>query len=363
MRLSSSTGTRRLGLGAVALTVFASVAIVASGFNGTASASVVRKSGPWRIALLAQGPTNGWATQFDAVARAVAKNDKQDISQLIYYDSHANADKQVNDMADALVQHPDIIVLVPMGKAALSGPVNRAEGRGIPVVTCASGVTTNTYNALVTHDLARAGTQLGVWMANKLHHKGNIAILDGIAGNDTSETLGSAIRGVLKKNPNIKVVAQAYTSFSVSNAKQSTDTWISSGKKIDAIWGSGGEAITGAMQAYADSGKKIPLMAGGTAQNGALRLAAQHHIQYGGWQFPAAISKACIDVALQILKGRQLHHTFIDISQVLPADLTRNFYTRDLKHYYSPKYSDDYVYGSDKYLSKADLKAMNLLKH
>lgn len=345
------------------LVALLAIAAMLTPYRGNAAAAPVSKNGPFTIALLSQGPTNGWATQFDAIARATVGAHASEIRQLLYFDSHANADKQINDMADAIAQHPDAIVLTPIGKAALAGPVNRAEARGIPVILCASGVTSNTYNALVFHNLALAAEQDGTWLAQKLHGKGNVAILDGIAGNDTSETLGSAVRAVLKKYPGIKFVAQAYTSFSVSQAKQVTDTFIASGKKIDGIWGSGGEAVTGAMEAYADAGKPMPLMAGTTAENGALRLAVQYHAQVAGWQFPAAISNACITVALQILHGATMHHRFIDISAVLPRDLTRDFFTQDLHQYYQPQYGDDYIYGTDKYVSKSDLAKMNLIKH
>ncbi len=359
----SQMGARRPLVRVATVVTLLAVAGLLTTYGGNTAAAPVGKTGPFTIALLSQGPTNGWATQFDAIARATVRIHSKDIRKLLYFDSHANADKQINDMADAIAQHPDAIVLTPLGKAALAGPVNRAEARGIPVVLCASGVTTNNYQALVFHDLMKAGQADARWLAKKLHGKGNVAILDGIAGVDTSETLGSAVRSVLKKFPGIKIAAQAYTFFSVTKAKQVTSTYIASGKTIDALWGSGGEAITGAMQAYADAHKRMPLMAGTTAENGALRLAVQYHAQIAGWQFPAAISNVCIKVALRVLHGETMHHRFIDISSVLPRDLTREFFAKDLRHYYKPQYSDDYIYGTDRFLSKSELASLNLLKH
>jgi ribose transport system substrate-binding protein len=363
IRTHKAKTPRRPLVRVASLLALLALAAALTAYRGNTAAASVSKNRSFTIALLSQGPTNGWATQFDAIARATARAHAAEIRQLLYFDSHANADKQINDMTDAIAQHPDAIVLTPMGKAALAGPVNRAEARGIPVILCASGVTSNTYHALVFHDLMRAGEQDATWLAQKLHGRGNVAILDGIAGNDTSETLGRAVRAVLKHYPGIKIVAQAYTSFSVSQAKQVTDTFIASGKKIDGLWGSGGEAVTGAMEAYADAGKPMPLMAGTTAENGALRLAVQYHAQVAGFQFPAAISNACLTVALRVLHGATMHHQFIDISAVLPRDLTRDFFTVDLGHFYRPRYSDDYIFGTDRFLSKSELARLNLIKH
>jgi ribose transport system substrate-binding protein len=251
------------------------------------------------------------------------------------------------------------VVLVPMGKAALAGPTERAEAQGVPVILCASGVDTERYHTLVTRDLMAAGQENGEWLARKLGAKGNVIVVDGIAGNDTSETLGKAIRTVLEKYPDIRVVNQGYSDFSVTKAKQFTESVIASGVQIDGAWGSGGEAVTGIMQAFVDANKPVPPVAGGTAQNGALRIAREQKSEYAGWQFPAAISKACLEVAVRTLGGERLPK-FIDVIELLPE--ARNFYTEDIDRYYRPEYSDDYVAGSDQYLSREDLAALNLIR-
>lgn len=345
--------------GGVVAGLLAASALAACGSSSESDAGGGKaKTGPYKIAFLSQGPTNGFATQFDAIAKKWAGGNK-DVKSFEYFDSQGNADKQVTQFENALSQRPDGIVLVPMGKAALAGPVERAEAAGIPVTLCASGVDTEKYHTLVTRDIAEAGGENARWLAEQMGGKGNIVIVDGIAGNDTSESLGKAIRDVLKENPGIKVVGEGPADFSVSKAKSLTETFIASGKQIDGAWGSGGESVTGIMQAYADAGKPFPPIAGAAATNGALRLAKENDAKVAMFQFPATMSAGCLDTMVKTLKGEKLPK-FIDITK-LQSGLD-NFHTEEIDKYYKPKFVDDYQTNSDQMLSEAELEKLNLVK-
>jgi ribose transport system substrate-binding protein len=360
MRQANEAGWSTRGR-SLAVSVLVLVTVVAVGCDVTSSgdkSEAGSKKAPYSIALLSQGSTNQFAAQFDAIAKKTAKENK-DIKKLTYFDAAGSADKQVPQMENAIAQKPDGIVLVPMGRAALAGPVERAEAKGIPVVLCASGVDTDKHHTLVTRDPYKAGLENAEWLAKTLHGKGNIIIVDGIAGNDTSEQLGKAIRTVLKKNPGIHVVGKGYADFSIAKSKSLANTFINSGKRIDGAWGSGGESVTGIMQAFADSGKKIPPVAGAAAINGALRLAKENHAQVAMFQFPSTMSKGCLDVMVRTLKGEKLPD-FMDITKLIPG--LENFHTEAVDKYYRPEYTDDYQTGSDKVLDKSDLRSLNLLR-
>jgi ribose transport system substrate-binding protein len=316
------------------------------------------QEGPYKIAFLSQGTTNSFAAQVDAIADKTAKTNS-DIGQLLYFDSAGDATKQVGQMESALSQDPDGIVLIPMSKAALTRPVQRAEQRGIPVVLCASGVNTQNYTSLVAPDTYNAALPLAKWLVeDQLNGKGNIIIVDGIPGVDTSEQLGKAIRDVLKDNPGVKVVGQGYGNFSVSESKALTQNFIESGDEINGAWGSGGEAATGIISAFADAGGAVPPVAGGAAVNGLLRLATQNNVEVGIFQFPATLSKVCLDTAVDALNGEDVPK-FVNVSQ-LPGN--ESFYTQDLNQYFEPNFTDDYYTGSDKVLDQQELTSLNLVR-
>src|SRR6202012_3379646 len=100
-----------------------------------ADASKFKKNPPYKIALAAQGPTNSWAALFDQEARYhVDQLGKNKVAELLYASADGSADKQVPEVEDLLSQNPDALILVPMGRAALAAPVERAAAQGVPVV-------------------------------------------------------------------------------------------------------------------------------------------------------------------------------------------------------------------------------------
>src|ERR1700727_1168498 len=95
-----------------------------------ADTSKFKKSGPYKIALAAQGPTNSWAALFDQEARYhVDQLGKDKVSELLYASADGNADKQVPEVEDLLSQNPDALILVPMGRAPASGRPSAAPAR------------------------------------------------------------------------------------------------------------------------------------------------------------------------------------------------------------------------------------------
>src|SRR5215212_5633656 len=132
--------------------------------NETYDTSKFKKNGPYKLALASQGPTNSWAALFDAHARwEVEKLGKDVVSELLYADANGSADKQVPQVEDLLSQNPDALILVPMGAAALSAPVERAMAQGVPVILCASGVETDNFVSEVGTNLFESGSSMAQW--------------------------------------------------------------------------------------------------------------------------------------------------------------------------------------------------------
>lgn len=364
MSLRSCSSGRRFSapfISVLAVTALAASACGSSSNSSTASGGSGNAAGggPWKIAYLAQGTTNSFAAQLDAIVKKTAKESGK-VSDLTYFDGAGDADKQLGQIETALAQKPDAIILTPLGKAADTGPVNRAAEAKIPVILCASSVNGQNYTSLVTPDPYAAALPLAKWLVNdQLKGKGTIAAVDGIAGNDTSEQFGKALRDAVKAAPGVQIVQQGYGSFSVSKSKQLAQTFMSGGKKIDAWWGSGGESAGGIMNALVDAKvSPMPPVAGAAATNGTLRLAKENNIPIGMLQFPATLGKNCVEAALAALANKPVDK-LVNVSALSGNE---DFYTQDIDKYYNPKYTDDYQTGSDKVLSEADLRSLNLFK-
>jgi ribose transport system substrate-binding protein len=319
----------------------------------------LKKDGPYRIALAAQGPTNSWATLFDEHAREHVKELGPDVvAELLYADANGSADVQVPQVEDLLSQDPDALILVPMGRAALSAPVERAMAQGVPVILCASGVDTDNFVSEVGTNLFESGADMATWLVGELGGKGNVLQMNGIPGVDTAEIMAAGAEDVWAKNPDIKILDLQYGNWSTAEAKKIAEQWIAQyGDQIDGIWSGGAQMSQGIVEAYLDAGVELPPIAGGEYANGFLRLAKENNINFSAWQYPNAMSILCLDTAVKVLKGEPVAR-FIDFKDELPN--TKNFGVAELEQYYNPAWSDD-VFGPI-FLSDEKMKELGYMK-
>jgi len=169
--------------------------------------SAFAKEGPYRIAFAAQGTSNAWSALMDAHAYWYVEHLGEDvISELLYGDAQADATVQVPQVEDLLAQEPDALILVPMGAAALSAPVERAMAQGVPVVLCASAVETDNFVTEVGTNLWVVGASLAQYVVDQLGGEGNIVIMTGIPGVTTSDIMEEGADAVFAANPGINVL-------------------------------------------------------------------------------------------------------------------------------------------------------------
>ena len=302
--------------------------------------SKFRKSGPYRIAIAAQGTSNSWSALFDEHANWYTEElGKEVISELLYADAQASADKQVPQVEDLLAQEPDALILVPMGAAALSAPVERAMAQGVPVILCASAVETDNFVTEVGTNLFASGAGLANYMVQKLGGNGKVLMMTGIPGTSTSDVMEAGGKAVFKKHPGIEVIAEQPGNWSTAEAKRIMETWlVKYGDSIDAIWSGGAQMSQGIVSAYLDKGMKIPPIGGGEFATGFLRQAIENDLDYGAWQYPNAMVVLCMDAAVNILRGR-LVPRFIDFVDHIPD--TGTFSDLEGRKYFNKEWSDD----------------------
>ncbi|TMF80420.1 MAG: sugar ABC transporter substrate-binding protein [Chloroflexi bacterium] len=331
----------------------AAVLLALTACGGSSGSSGGTKT--YTIAFISQGTSNSWAAQLDAVARKTAKADG---IKLVYFNGQGDATKQLPEIDTAIAQKPDAIVLVPLGGAADTGPVERAMGQNIKVILCDSTITSTNYTSLVTPHAETATVPLAQWLADKMNHQGNLLYIGGLPGNTTTTTYDQGFNSVMQKYPDIHIINAGNANYSISTAKQLAATAIASGRTFAGAWGVGGEAVTGMMQAYVDAGvTSIPPIGGNSATNGTMRLAIQHTIQVASLQFPPTSSQVCIDTAFKAAKGESVPKSInlSDLPQYGPI-------FPPLDKYYKSQYSDDMYVGTDSVLTFDELKAINLVK-
>jgi ribose transport system substrate-binding protein len=318
-----------------------------------------KKDPPYRIALAAQGPTNSWATLFDEHARMEVENlGTEVVSELLYADANGSADIQVPQVEDLLSQEPDALILVPMGRAALSAPVERAMAQGVPVILCASGVETDNFVTEVGTNLYESGADLAQFVVDELGGEGSVVQMNGIPGVDTAEIMAQGAESVWAENPGIEILDVQYGNWSTGEAKTIAEQWVAQyGEQIDGIWSGGAQMSQGIIEAFLEAGLPVPPLGGGEYANGFLRLAKENNINFAATQYPNAMSILCVDTAVKILQGEPVPR-FIDFKEEMEG--TTRFGVAELDEYFNPNWSDD-VFGPI-YLSEEKMRELGYLK-
>lgn len=285
------------------------------------------KKPPYTIAYASQGPTNSWATEADYFFRHEAGRRGADV---LYASANGDAGTQVGNIQDLLAQHPDALVVQPMG-SAVKGQVQQAAAQGVPVVVCTGRLPADTGGVVSTvgRSYELQGTLTAEWLAKTIGYAGDIAYLSGIPGVPTSEYQYAAAKKVFAKYPKIHAVTRQYTQWSPTQAKKVAASLAVRYPHLNGVWTDSGVSETGVIQAYQAAGKKIPPMTGDSSNAFLRSAAAAGGVRFAQTAYPPEQTATCADTAVDILRGRPVPSVQeVDSAVYTDAELNR-YYRRD----------------------------------
>lgn len=306
----------------------------------TVDTSKYKANPPYTVGVIPQGPFNGWGEMFNlTVQDTLQKSGK--VGKILLTNPAGNPDTEISQMQTMIVQHPNVIILTPLSKAGLSAPVQRAMAAGIPVVLCGSGVTTNDYVTQGGRNLYQVAYDSATKLAQMMGGKGNVMMLNGIAGTDTAITWHAAALQAFSKYPGIKVVADQYSNWSISLAKQKATAILAANPKIDGVWTGGSENAIGAIEAFAAAGRPMPVFGTTNPLNGFLRLAKQYNIKFVADPYPPEMAQVCANLALDVLQGKPVKK-YVDMAS-LGIKGVGEYTNADIAANLKPQYNDDFI--------------------
>jgi ribose transport system substrate-binding protein len=235
---------------------------VAQGFGQAAVQFKTSKKNGFVIGFANGYIGNTWRAQFiDDVQKGADRYKATGLLQRIdIANSPADVSQQLTQLNSMINSDIDALMIDPVSPTSLGPVIQAAKAKGILVV--------------ITNDAAAyPGTYCFVgnnhpiwtiepeWIAQKLNGKGNIVMVHGLPGNIGDQLRIDDANAVLKKYPNIKVLASVPGKWSPSVAQQEMTTILSTYKKIDAILTQDVMPM-GIIQAFANAGRKPVLMTG-----------------------------------------------------------------------------------------------------
>jgi len=276
---------------------------------------------------------NGFREEMICSIKAQAKASGV-VSKVITANRNTDPSGQIADVRNLISAGVNVIVMNPSDRSALDTVIKEATDKGIIVVTVDQGVTSTGAYQLYNNQVKYA--TLGAdWLFKQLGGKGNVVEMRGINGVSADADRHQGFTATLANYPNIKVIKETFTNWSLDPAAQQTKDIISSGLPVNGIWTSGIDSTV--VDQYVTAKKAfVPVI--GADNDGFLgqliNLKAQG-LAGAAVTNPPTVGGAGLAVGLDVLQGKSHPHLINLDPQIWDNQSAAG--TTELTNHYDPK--------------------------
>ncbi|MBW3085022.1 Ribose import binding protein RbsB [Austwickia sp. TVS 96-490-7B] len=221
-------------------------------------------------------------------------------------DAQNDAATQANQLADAATKKPSAVIINPVDSDAAGAAVKPVSNAKIPVIGVDRGVNGVDIATLVSSDNVAGGKQAAEALAKAIGEKGEILILQGVAGTSASRDRGQGFEEGLKAFPQIKVAAKQPANFERAQGLNVTTNLLQSHPNVTAVFAENDEMALGAVQALgAKAGKEVKVFGFDGTADGLKAVKAGTMVGTIAQQ-PKVLGQKAVELALQIADGKQV---------------------------------------------------------
>ncbi|WP_127902415.1 ABC transporter substrate-binding protein [Solirhodobacter olei] len=332
----------RLGLAAAV-----GAAVVAA---GGAFPAIASPSAPV-IALSNAYYGNTWRHQMVEAFDAAAKKAKADgqIANYIAMNGDGSVAQQNSQIAELILKKVDVILVDAASETAVNGVIEKACKAGIIVVSFDS-IANAPCNYQLNFDFTGYKKAQAEAVMKMIGGKGNIIQVRGVKGSAPDHDMYEAQQSVLKKYPDVKVVATVYGQATASVAQAAITNVLPSLPHVDAVLAQGGSDDIGIAQAFEQFGGQykghMPIIEGGGSTD-FVKWWAKEHAADGyntiSMNTTPGIGGAAFWLGLSILKGAKAPKMMIMPVATVDDSNLAEYAKLPAGQIISPSYSLDWV--------------------
>jgi ribose transport system substrate-binding protein/inositol transport system substrate-binding protein len=261
------------------------------------------------------------------LASAVQAAGKEAGVDVTVYSADLDTAKQVSQVETCITQGYAGIILCSASTEGLVGAVKDAIQAKVPIMTLHSDVTAGVSPAFVGVDFAQGGQAKMEQCAKDLGGKGNICIMNGEMGNSAQLAIRSGYEVALKNHPDIKVVFEDTGHWTAEPAAKLTETWLASGKQIDAIVCNNDGMALGVVSALKAAGKNGKILVYGLdAQSQALKEIADGNMAATILTDSAGEAKAAFATMFKMINNQTFPKVQMIPMIVINKDNVKSYY-------------------------------------
>jgi len=162
--------------------------------------------------------------------------------KLVIADAQQDNSKQVAQVETFIRQKPDLLIVAPNERAALTAVMGQAVEAKIPTICLERDILQPNYTSYVHSDNLEIGRLAGQYIVEQLQKKngkpaGNIVQMRGLLGVEGEIKRDSGAKEVFAKYPGIKIIAEPVADWIQAKAKDRMTEVLRSQPKIDVVYG------------------------------------------------------------------------------------------------------------------------------
>lgn len=242
-------------------------------------------------------------------------------------DGQGNAEKQISQIESFIAEQVNAICLAPTDANACAPAVEKAVAAKIPIIIVNSTVSNlDKATSYVGSDDTEAGKIEMQAIADILKGKGNIVVLHGPIGNSAEQGRTNGINEILKKYPDIKIIAEQPGNWDRAQGMSIMENWLQSGKQINAVVGQNDEMALGAYKAIESAKKQKDIVVIGIdAIPDALKAVEEGKLVATVFQDAKGQGAKAVEVAVAAAKGEKVEKNYLIPFQLVTKDNIANF--------------------------------------
>src|SRR6476661_6742528 len=234
--------------------------------------------------------------------------------KLVISDAQQDNSKQVAQVETFIRQKPDLLIVAPNERAALTAVMGQAMEAHIPVICLERDILQPNYTSYVHSDNDAIGRKAGQFIVDYLMKKygkpkGNVVAMRGLLGVEGEINRERGAREIFDKYPEIKVVADPVADWIQAKAKDRMTEVLRSQPSIDVVYGHNDPMAIGAYLAAKELGREKEMIfvgvdgLGGPA--GGIRK-VMDGILAATFVYPLCVDKA-VEIGTRILHEPSFH--------------------------------------------------------
>lgn len=241
-------------------------------------------------------------------------------AELLVADARDDATQQANQIQNFQAQQVNAVLINPVDSDAAAPIVAPLISAKIPVVAVDRAVAGTDVNAFVASDNVGGGRLAAEALAKAIGEKGDVIVLQGVAGTTASRERGQGFTEGIAKFPGIKVVAKQPADFDRTKGLDVTTNLMQANPNVVGIFAENDEMALGAIQALGNRAGEAVKVVGFDGTDDAIAAIKVGKMYATIAQQPEELGKQAVEVAIKLAKGETVEKTIAVPVVVLDKD-------------------------------------------